>query len=164
VARKSEDRTDADVIRGEFVTDGKTFIFSLAGTPLSGTGASPQEAYAALLGAQGAAGELPQRLAELAREQQGEKVRAGIIQLLMVGLIALGVVGGALVTTATLASRVMGAVTSVVTGELDSWLDHMPPERERKLGVVTRRVDGVEADADAPEAKPETPAPKAPAK
>ncbi len=30
------------VIRGEFFTDGKTFIFQLAGTPLSGSGDSPQ--------------------------------------------------------------------------------------------------------------------------
>lgn len=145
---------EADVIRGDFVTDGRTFILRLADTPLSGVGTTPQEAFDNLLAAQSAAGELPRRLSALAREQAGEQVRARIIQLAMIALIVLGVAGGATVSAAAMAPKVAATLIDTTIASFDTWLDTMPAERERKLSAVLTRVDALthdDRDAGRPE-------------
>src|SRR5262245_14992127 len=97
---------EIEVIKGEFCTDGKTFILTLAGTPLSGTGATASAAFENLMRTEASAGALSQRLKELARDQQGEQVRATVIRSSLMALIIFGVVAGTLVVTAAMVPRV----------------------------------------------------------
>ena len=99
--RDAED--DLSVIQGDFFTDGGKFIFRLAGTSLSGVGDTPTAAFDDLMRVEAATAPLSTRMRELARDQQGEKVRAEIVRMSMIGLIVFGVVGGALAASVALA-------------------------------------------------------------
>jgi hypothetical protein len=138
---------NAQVIKGEFFTDGKTFIFRLADTPLSGIGATAEEAFANLIKAQSAADALSSRIRALALEQQDEKVRASLIRMIMVGLIALGVVGGALVTAAGMVPKITSDVSASMIAGLNSWLEELTPAREKKLDAVLHRVRTLLSDS-----------------
>jgi hypothetical protein len=146
--RKQGETDGPEVVRGEFFTDGETFILRLADTPLSATGATADEAFAALLSVRSSAGALPARLALLAREQQGEIVRAKIIQMSAVALIVLGVAVGTLISAVAIGPRVASEMVQVMAARADKWLDSMPPERVAKLSVVLRKVDAL-TDGDA---------------
>jgi len=123
----------ASVIRGEFFSDGATFVMRLADTPISGIGQSPAQAYDDLLRASAAAGDLPARLAHLAKEQRGEQVRAAVIRTTMTALIAFGVVGGAIAGAVTVAPAVIADIVQASAGKLAAWAETMPPETEEKL-------------------------------
>lgn len=105
------------VIRGEFHTDGETFVFTLAGTPLSGVGATPQAAFDALMRVEAQAGALPERLRDLAREQAGAAERASLIRLVGVLVVGLTIVGGALGGAAALAPRVAADIAATMNTE-----------------------------------------------
>ena len=144
------------IIKGEFVTNGETFIFRLAGTPLSGIGTSPQDAFANLVRAESAAGPLPTQIQALAREQQGETVRASVIRTTMAGLIFLAVVGGALLTAAGMMPRVATQASTALMTAMNSWLDNLTPSQEEKVAAILQRVRTI-LQADACQ-KPQTPA------
>jgi hypothetical protein len=142
------------LIQGEFFTDGKTFVFKLAGTPLSGTGATPEAAYNDLMRVQGAAGDLNQRLRDLAREQRGEATRASVIRMTAIAMIAFGVVGAALIGGGALAPKVIADVAEVSSGKMATWVDSLTPEQEQKFA----RIFGgkcAPAEIAPPPAKPE---------
>jgi hypothetical protein len=124
---------DDGVIRGEFFTDGKTFILRLADTPLSGVGATVQEAFDNLASNHAAAATLPSRIRALAREQQSESARVAIIRIIMAGLIAVGIVAGAIITTAAIAPRVM---TEMATSAIDG----LSAEGAERLAKSLRRI------------------------
>lgn len=102
------------VVRGEFHTDGETFVFTLKDTPLSGVGTSPQAAFDDLMRVQAQAGALPERLRELAREQAGAAERASIIRLVGAALVGLTIVGGALGGALALAPHVIADIADTV--------------------------------------------------
>lgn len=106
------------VIRGEFFTDGKTFIFQLAGTPLSGSGDSPQAAFDDLLRTEAASGSLGDRLKDLARDQAGERTRATVVAWSMAALIAFGVLGAAMVGALALVPMAVAGVAETTGKEL----------------------------------------------
>lgn len=149
-------RPTGPVVQGEFFTDGESFVFRLAGTPLSGTGPSPQAAYDDLLRVRSASSGLVDRLQALAREQAGEKVRATVIRWSMAALIVFGVVGGALAGGLAMAPAAITAVTDAGGSRLIAWVEDMPPATERK---IARLLHGDETcpGADAP-ARPLPPA------
>jgi hypothetical protein len=97
----------ADVVCGEFHTDGATFVFRLAGLPISGAGPSPQAAFDDLMAAQARAGDLQDKLRAIARDQQGEEVRATLIRMIMIWLIALTLIGGLLAGIVDVTSSAM---------------------------------------------------------
>jgi hypothetical protein len=138
--KQEHSESEVEIITGDFFTDGKTFVFRLAGTPLSGTGETPTAAFQDLMRVRTSGSTLSQRLKELARDQQGERVRATVIRATMTGLIVLGVAAGALVTASGMAPRVAGAVAWSVTTGFDKWLDRMTPEQEAKLATLLQRV------------------------
>jgi len=94
------------VIKGEFFTDGKTFALRIHGLPISGVGASPQAAFDDLLRAEAAAGDLPERLRAIARDQAGEHVRATLIRVVATTLIVLTLLGGLVAGIATVAPKI----------------------------------------------------------
>jgi hypothetical protein len=124
---------DDGVIRGEFFTDGKTYILRLADTPLSGVGATAKEAFDNLASNQAMAATLPSRIRTLAREQQSESTRVAIIRTIMAGLIAVGIVAGAIITTAAIAPRVM---TEMATSAIDG----LSAEGAEKLAKSLRKI------------------------
>jgi hypothetical protein len=99
------DGDDHGVVRGEFFTDGKTFVLRLEGTPLSGVGPTAQAAFDDLKRAQGTAGDFTEKLKLLAKDQQGEQVRAALIRSFATWLIALTLVGGFAAGMAAVAPR-----------------------------------------------------------
>lgn len=105
------------VIRGEFHTDGETFIFTLADTPLSGVGATPQAAFDNLLQATSQAGALPGRLRELAREQASAADRASLMRLIGAVLIGLTIAGGMLGGALVLAPHVIADVIDTINAQ-----------------------------------------------
>jgi hypothetical protein len=148
MVQKSSHERGVDVIEGEFSTDGRTFIFRLAGTPLSGVGNTPAAAFDDLMRADASAGGLPQRLRELARDQQGETVRATVIRIVMVCLIVFGVVGGSLVVAAALLPRVVADATVTTADRLSNWIDKMPPSAEERISKVLQRLGGLMRGSD----------------
>jgi hypothetical protein len=135
-----DDQKEASVIRAELLTDGETFILRLSDVPISGTGATAQEAFVNMMAARSQAGALPERIERLAREQQGEKVRAGIIRTTLAGLIIIGVIGGALVTAVGMAPKVAGDLAIGMAAATSRWLDELTPAQEEKLGQMARRL------------------------
>jgi hypothetical protein len=129
-----------NVVRGDFVTDGETFIFRLEGTPLSGVGRSASAAFDDLIRVQDETQPLTARLKELERDQQDEGVRATIVRMSMVGLIVFGVVGGALFGTAALLPRVIADTSETVMTKTASWLEDMPVEKQQRLSAAIVRL------------------------
>lgn len=138
--------SDGAVIRGEFHTDGQTFVFRLADTPFSGVGATPAQAFEDLLRSKASAGDLSRKLRDLAREQRGEQVRAAIVRTSMAALIAFGLVGGALGGAAALAPGVVAGVVETSAYRLGDWLDRMSPETEERLTRISQSVFGCPAE------------------
>jgi hypothetical protein len=130
---------DIEVIRGEFCTDGKTFILTLAGTPLSGTGGTASAAFEDLVRTDVSTGALSQRLKELARDQQGEQVRATVIRSSLTALTVFGVVAGIMVVTAAMLPRVMVDVAAVTVSRLNAWADNMPPDHQKRISELLQR-------------------------
>lgn len=128
------------IIKGEFVTNGEKFVFRLADTPLSAVGGSAQEAFANLLKAEAAAGSLSSQIRLLAREQKGENARATVVRMTMAGLIAMAIVGGALVTAAGMAPRIASEATTALLVRINSWIDTLTPGRQEKLISLLQRV------------------------
>jgi hypothetical protein len=153
------DKQDPGVIRGELFTDGTTFIITLAGTPLSGTGASADAAYADLMRASDAAGDLRGRLEAMAREQQGEIVRATVIRWIMIALICFGVVGGALAGAAAIAPSIAVNMTEAGAKTLSRYAKSKP-EAFKTLSSLLGHSSGLPASA-AP-AAPASSAPSSP--
>jgi hypothetical protein len=111
--------TAADIVRGEFLTDGKTFVFRLKDLPLSGVGPTADAAFQDLVRVEAASGELGERLKALAADQAGELVRATVIRWLIIALIAFGVVGGGLVGAFALAPAVAQSISEARVGTVD---------------------------------------------
>jgi hypothetical protein len=153
---------EAEVIKGDFFTDGKTFILRLADTPLSGTGATAQEAFENLMSTQQSAGALTGRIKALARDQQGETLRTAIIRMTLAGLIVFGVIGGALVTAASMAPKVAADIATSTAVGLINWLDGLTPAREEKLTILLKRVRTLlgEPEACQPSTSPDAAPPK----
>jgi hypothetical protein len=128
------------VLKGEFWTDGTSFIFKLADTPLSGTGDSPAAAFESLMRSDKGAGGLSSRLRELARDQQGERVRAMVIRMAMIGFITFGIIGGTLVGSAALMPRVIADVTEITTRQLNRWFETMPSSSEERIARLLQRT------------------------
>lgn len=105
------------VIRGEFHTDGETFIFTLADTPLSGVGPTPQAAFDSLMQATSHAGALPGRLRELAREQASAADRASLMRLIGAVLVGLTIAGGMLGGALVLAPYVIADVIDTINAQ-----------------------------------------------
>ncbi len=140
---KSGGSDDAALIRGEFVTDGKKFIFRSAGMSLSGVGDTPSAAFADLMRAEAETAPLSTRMQALARDQEGETVRAGIIRLAAITLILLAVVGGALATSAALAPSVITDLGALATSKLVDSIEHLTPQREAALRQAVQRLGGI---------------------
>ncbi len=105
------------VIRGEFHTDGERFIFTLADTPVSGIGDTPGSAFDDLMRATEQAGNLPDRLRELAREQAGSAERASLMRLIGAALIGLTIAGGILGGALALAPQVIADVVDTINSK-----------------------------------------------
>jgi hypothetical protein len=153
------DTNEDSVIKGEFFTDGKTFILQLADSPLAGVGTTAQEAFQNLIDSRSDAAGLSSRIRALAREQQGERVRAGIVRTVMGGLIAVGIIAGAIIVTAAIAPRVVSEIAVSASMKL---IDRITPEREEKLARALQHlralVDGTDkAGAPPQSAQPATP-------
>lgn len=105
------------VIGGQFHTDGEKFIFTLADTPLSGIGNSPAAAFDDLMRVTEQAGDLPDRLRELAREQAGAAERASLIRLIGAILVGLTIAGGMLGGALVLAPQVIADVVDTINAK-----------------------------------------------
>ena len=134
------DEPESGLVTGDFVTDGATFVFRAKGTPFSGIGKSPTEAFQDLMRVSEQAGPLSERLRQLARDQQGEKVRLSIIRMTTIALMVFGVVGGSLVVTAALVPKVAADVGMASLKKLSHWIEDMPPEQQEKLSRAIQRV------------------------
>ncbi|MGE0830944.1 MAG: hypothetical protein AB7O04_16545 [Hyphomonadaceae bacterium] len=148
---KADGGNELAIVQGDFFTDGKKFVFRLAGTSLSGAGDTPTAAFEDLMRVEAETAPLSTRMRELAREQQGEKVRAEIVRMAMIGLIVFGVVGGALAASVAVAPRVMADIGGMALSRVSHSLDSMSPEREAELAHAFQRihhlVDGEEGPA-----------------
>jgi hypothetical protein len=133
-------KQESSLIKGNFVTDGETFVFRLAGTPISGIGKSATAAFEDLVRVSGDAAPLADRLRELARDQEDEKVRATVIRMAMVGLIVLGVVGGALFGAAAIFPRVVADTSELTIRQLSRWVQDMPIEKQEELSRAIARI------------------------
>ena len=136
----SNNTGETAVIKGEFWTDGTSFIFRLADSPLSGTGDSPTAAFDSLMRSDKSVGGLSLRLRELACDQQGERVRAMVIRMAMIGLITFGIMGGTLVGSAALFPRVIADVADIATARLNKWVETMPPKTEESIARLLQRA------------------------
>jgi hypothetical protein len=161
MSSNSSDQGNVDLINGEFFTDGRTFVFRLAGTPISGTGNTAAAAFEDLMRAEASTGALTQRLKELARDQQGEVVRATVVRSAMVGLVALGIVAGALFGAAAMLPRVVASVTDSTTARLNNWLEQMPPTTRERIAEIVQRASSLARPSDAACAPPAKSAPDA---
>jgi hypothetical protein len=133
-------KREMNLIKGDFVTDGETFVFRLAGTPLSGVGNSAATAFDDLVRVSGETVPLADRLRELARDQQDEKVRATVIKFAMVGLIIFGVIGGALFGAAAILPRVVADTSETTVTQIASWIENMPVEKQERLSRAMGRI------------------------
>lgn len=138
----------AEIIQAEFVTDGKTFVIRLAGTPFSGLGDSPGAAFDNLMQTKASAGALPQRVSALAREQEGAKVRTTLIRVAAVGIIIFGLFGGLLLGAAAMLPRVAADVTHTTAQRLSHWLENMPPASEDKLRRLIQQTGNLMRSPD----------------
>jgi hypothetical protein len=134
------DQREIDLIRGDFVTDGTTFVLRLAGTPFSGVGHSAAAAFEDLIRIDREAAPLSDRLRELARDQQGEKVRSTMIRTAMIGLIVFGVIGGALFGAAAMLPRVLADVSETTITQLARWIEDMPADKQERLSRAIARI------------------------
>lgn len=107
-------KTKADIVRGEFHTDGEGFVFTLSDTPFSGFGTSPQAAYDNLMLTVDEAADLPDRFRELAADQRSAIERASLIRMTAGLLIALTIIGGALGGALTLLPQVIADTVQVL--------------------------------------------------
>jgi hypothetical protein len=133
-------KQEVDLIKGDFVTDGEMFVFRLAGTPLSGVGASAAAAFEDLVRVRGETALLAERLQELARDQQDEQVRSTVVRMAMIGLIAIGVVGGALFGAAAIFPRVVADTSELTISQISRWVENMPIEKQEKLSRAIERI------------------------
>lgn len=118
--RNPEDHGTSQIVEGDFVTDGTSFVFRLKGTPIAAVGDSPQAAFEGLLQARAAAGNLVPRLEELAREQRSERERLIWMRSLAAALIALFVGGGVLAGAAALAPKLAADLVETTVERLGS--------------------------------------------
>jgi hypothetical protein len=137
---KANGQREANLIKGDFFTDGETFVFRLAGTPISGVGNSAATAFEDLVRVSGETAPLADRLRELARDQQDETVRATVIKFAMVGLILFGVVGGALFGAAAMLPRVVADTSETTVTEVARWIENMPAEKQEGLARAMARI------------------------
>jgi hypothetical protein len=135
-----DDERDVNLVKGDFVTDGKTFIFRLEGTPLSGVGNSPAAAFEDLVRVRGATGPLADQLRDLTRDQQDEKVRATVIRMALVGLIVFGVVGGGLFGAAAIFPRVVADTSELTVTQISRWVENMPAEKQEKISGAIAKI------------------------
>ncbi len=149
MAETHNEKSQSEMITGEFVTDGKTFVFRLKGTPLSGSGDSASAAFDALMRADATAGDLSRKLKDLAREQEGEALRTTLVRWSMIGLIVFGAVGGALIAGAAMAPKVAADVADSTSTRLVSSFEHMSPTAEDKLSRLLQRLDAMMGDSRA---------------
>lgn len=131
------------LVQGEFFTDGRKFVFRLAGLPLSGVGDTPDAAFEDLMRIEAETTPLSTRMRALARDQEGERVRGRIIRLAAIALIVFGVVGGALAASAALAPSVIADIGALATSKLVASMQRLTPEREAKLRQAVQHLDGV---------------------
>jgi hypothetical protein len=129
-----------NLIKGDFVTDGETFVFRLSGTPLAGVGKSAAAAFDDLMRLSGETAPLVDRLREVARDQQDEKVRATAVKMAMVGLIVFGVIGGAIFGAAAIFPRVVADTSEVAVTQIARWIEDMPAEKQEKLSRAMARI------------------------
>jgi len=134
-------KNETTIIQGEFFSDGKTFVFRLAGTPLSGVGATASAAFDDLMRIDAETAPLSTLILERARDLEGETVRATIVRTAMIGLIVFAVLGGAIVATAALVPRVVSDVGSLALTRLVKSVDNMTPEQEAELSRVAARIN-----------------------
>jgi hypothetical protein len=137
------DDTDSELamVAGEFFSDGKTFVFRLAGTPLTGIGETPSAAFEDLMRVDAKTAPLSALMRERARDQQGEITRAAIIRMTMIGLIIFAVLGGAIVATAAIAPRVAVDVGGLALTRLVHSLDDMSPQHQAELTRAANRIN-----------------------
>jgi hypothetical protein len=148
---------EIEVVKGEFITDGKTFVFHLPGTPFSGIGSTPADAYQDLMRIGAQTDQLSKRMKELARDQQGEIVRATIIRMSMIGLIVFGVVGGALFGAAAIFPRVAADISENTITQIARWIDDLPADRQEKISHAVQRIGDIFGRTDKgarPEGRP----------
>jgi hypothetical protein len=124
---------DAMIITGDFVTNGRTFVFRLAGSPHSGVGASAGDAFDDLIRSHGKCSPLADRVHELARDQQDENVRSTTIKMAAIGLIVFGVAGGVVFASAAILPRLIVQTSELAINRLSRWVEDMPVERQEKL-------------------------------
>jgi hypothetical protein len=128
------------IVQGEFFTDGKKFIFRLAGLPYSGVGDSPSAAFEDLMRVERQGAPLTTVLRQQARDLEGEATRKLIIRWVSIGLIIFAILAGALVATAALLPKVVADVGSMALTHLSHSLDTMSPEREAEIARAARRL------------------------
>jgi hypothetical protein len=157
---------DEALVRGEFFTDGKKFVFRLAGMPLSGVGDTASAAFKDLMRAEAETAPLSARLRALARDQAGEAARAQIVRLAAIALILLGIAGGTLAASAALAPSVITDLGALATAKVVDSMETLTPEREAALRKVVRRLGGIMGvsgrDIGCPTTQPATGSPTAP--
>ena len=118
-------KNETAIIQGEFLSDGKTFVFRLAGTPFSGVGKTASAAFDDLMRVEAETAPLSTLIRERARDLEGETVRATIVRMTMIGLIVFAVLGGAIVGTAALVPRVVSDVGGVALTRLAKSVDNI---------------------------------------
>lgn len=109
--------TPNSLVRGEFHTDGAGFVFTLSDTPFSGYGKTAEDAYDDLMQSIDEAGDLPERLRDLAKDQASAAERASLIRLAGIFLIALTVAGGLLGGAMALAPQVVADISQTLNDQ-----------------------------------------------
>lgn len=128
------------IVQGEFFTDGKKFIFRLAGLPYSGVGDSPTAAFEDLMRVEREGAPLTSALRQQARDLEGEATRKLIIRWVSIGLIIFAILAGTLVATAALLPKVIADVGGMAIHHISHSLDTMSPEREAELSRAAHRL------------------------
>ena len=137
------------VIKGEFVTDGETYVLRIAGTPLTGTGPSADAAFADLMDTRAQTGAFAERLEQVAREQESDAVRATVVRWVIIAFIVFGAVGGVLVAAASLAGKVGADLGAAPIVETDVGTEP-PLAAGEGVGALVQQAGAVFDDADAP--------------
>ncbi|HTI02924.1 MAG TPA: hypothetical protein VL752_18410 [Acidisoma sp.] len=157
---------DETLVRGEFFTDGRKFVFRFAGMPLSGIGDTPGAAFDDLMRAEAETAPLSARMRALARDQAGEAVRAQIVRFAAIALILLGIVGGTLAASAVLAPSVITDLGALATAKVIGSMEALTPEREAALRKAVQRLGGIVGvsgkDTGCPSTQAATASPTAP--
>jgi len=131
---------ESAIVQGEFFTDGKKFIFRLAGLPYSGVGDSPSAAFEDLMRVEREGAPLTSILRQHARDLEGEATRKLIIRWVSIGLIIFAILAGGLVATAALLPKVVADVGGMAITHISHSLDTMSPEREAELTRAAQRL------------------------